>query len=423
MTNRRDISAEDPEADPTSRLLQVVRSQRVDIGRRTPSSPATGVRRSRTFSGAQLPGARLSGVDLHGAALQQVDFSDTDLHGATLYDVDFRGANLRGANLRGADLRGSILTRAWLTETDLRQADLRGVSFDNVGDMNGADLRGADLRGVTLSDAMHGARIDGLAFFRSGWSVEQLLTAQACGAQLEGLEILPPGVRRALKGSEDGLMLSFLTPLNFRDEYILRGFCCAVLGPDTPCVMQLESRREGVVVTLSGVQQTALNTLAEVLHSRAWERAPVNDAERVLHHQLYAVLPLKPLINALSALVDRMDRIERVGPGGLQNWRPPVNPHRALQHLLLQLFEPVELRWWVGGLPGGKRMMQELPPRSAAPEELAASVIQVLEKRQCLDAQLFSSLITERRSREAEIRAVARLWSIEWYVLRDHDEV
>jgi hypothetical protein len=374
------------------------------------------------FSGVVLSGARLRAADLSGAMLQRADLSGADLRGADLQGADLRGADLQGADLRGADLRGCVLDMAKMKDADLRLADLRAVSLVNVGDMDGTDLRGADLCGVDVIEAMRGARINEQTHFRSGWSSVHLVAAQACGVQVEGLDRFPQGTQHALVEAEDGLLMAFSTPLSFMDEYVLRGMICASLGGDTECTLQIRPREQGAEVRITSARHGALIDLAEALQGRAWERAPSGEAERAFNRRLFEVFPHARLINRLSALVDRLDRIALSHSSGEKSWRPPVEPRGALQHLLLSLFIPVELRWWLSCLPGGKILVRELPSQQASAAEVVAVTIQILERRQMLDATLFASLIEERRRREAEIRATARLWGVEWYAFQDQDD-
>jgi len=375
------------------------------------------------FSEVSLPGARLRAAELQGVMLQQADLTGADLRGASLRGANLQGASLRGADLRGADLRDCVVDRAELEKANLRFADLRGTSFVTVGDMTGADLRGADLRGVDVTESMRGVRIDEQTYFRSDWSAIHLVAAKACGALLEGIDRLPPGVSQELAGAERGLALHFATELNFRDQYVLQGVICAILGQDACCSLQTLPSDTGCEVRIVADVHSDLTEIAEAISGRAWERMPESDRERALNRRLFEVFPNARLINDLSALVDRLDRLSLRGPDGEATWRPPVEPQAALQHLLLKLFIPVELRWWLTSEPGGKMIVRDIPARNATHEEVVKAAIRSLQRRQRIDATLFTSLIQERRRREADIRAVARVWGIEWYALRDQDEV
>ena len=375
------------------------------------------------FFDASLTAARLPAANLRDSQIQRTELSRADLRGADLRGADLRGTVMRSADLRGADLRGARLELTRLEAADLRYADLREVSFARVSGMMDADLRGADLHGVEIVEQMRGARADEQTVYRSGWTALHLLAARACGLRLEGLDRLPPELRLQVEGTPDGLTLHFGTRLTFMDDYILRGAICAVVGSDTDCQILIQPEARGCAVSIQSSQQDGdLAELAEALHGRVWEREPADEAERSLIRRLFEVFPHARLINELSALVDRLERIEHRDHGSQMSWRPPVDPEAALQHLLLKLFIPVELRWWLACIPGGKQLVRELPPRDDSPEAVVAATIRTLARRERIDAALFSSLIDERPRREPEIRDVARLWGVEWYAFRDPDE-
>jgi hypothetical protein len=106
------------------------------------------------FSGGNLLGVILDGVDWSGANLIQAN-----LRGAELCDVDLSDALLTEAKLGGADLSG-----AYLSNADLRGADLHRASLALVN-LSGADLRGANLRKTNLSHTnFHGAEVAGATF-------------------------------------------------------------------------------------------------------------------------------------------------------------------------------------------------------------------------------------------------------------------
>lgn len=130
------------------------------------------------LSGADLNGAQLNQVNLQGAVLSGADLEWAHLQGADLREATLVGANLQGAFLGGADLRrakgswlafnqegGSWVDRhggasshgvnfqgAHLEEADLRGADLREADFCGAF-LVGADLRTADLRSANLEQA------------------------------------------------------------------------------------------------------------------------------------------------------------------------------------------------------------------------------------------------------------------------------
>jgi len=94
------------------------------------------------LSQADLSGANLSGADLSGADLLLTDFSDADFSGADLSVADLSGANLSNAKLQAASLPQTDLSGADLSKSDLSRTDL-----------SGADLSKSDLSGANFSQA------------------------------------------------------------------------------------------------------------------------------------------------------------------------------------------------------------------------------------------------------------------------------
>ena len=116
----------------------------------------------RSFDGAileraNLSGAVLSGADLYKANLSRADLRGADLSGANLHRANLSGANLHGANLCGAELPQASLRWADLGGADLGGADLRRANLREAdlqrADLGGAHLYWADLREADLSGA------------------------------------------------------------------------------------------------------------------------------------------------------------------------------------------------------------------------------------------------------------------------------
>ncbi|WP_437913826.1 DUF2169 domain-containing protein [Sorangium sp. So ce302] len=144
-------AALDPDAMARARIV-------VELARDTGESLAR-----RDFTGVNLSGMRLSGVDFSWAFLESADLSGCDLSGANLEgavlaranlrSADLRGARLRGANLGGATLHDAALDRADLEGAVLNGADLAGARLPSAN-LTGADLMEAKLGGIDLSDAV-----------------------------------------------------------------------------------------------------------------------------------------------------------------------------------------------------------------------------------------------------------------------------
>jgi uncharacterized protein YjbI with pentapeptide repeats len=92
----------------------------------------------------------LTGADIHGMSLYDVDFLQADLCGAILFDADLRQADLREAVLSDANLQGATLYEADLSQADAQKADLQRTDLCKV------NLRQANLRGANLNHAVIG---------------------------------------------------------------------------------------------------------------------------------------------------------------------------------------------------------------------------------------------------------------------------
>lgn len=84
--------------------------------------------RHANLSSATLNGANLNGTHLFGANLSDAQLSGADLSEANLSEADLSGANLSDAILRGAVLHGAKLREA----ASLSGIDLNGAAIDEV---------------------------------------------------------------------------------------------------------------------------------------------------------------------------------------------------------------------------------------------------------------------------------------------------
>jgi hypothetical protein len=89
--------------------------------------------------------ANLTGADLSGLSLIQVDFT-----GAVLKNANLQHADLTQATLDGADLSGANLTDATMIQVTAKGAKLVGANLSGV-DLSQADLTNADLSKANLS--------------------------------------------------------------------------------------------------------------------------------------------------------------------------------------------------------------------------------------------------------------------------------
>ena len=120
-------------------------------------------------SGPDLAGKHLTSSDLssHTSGLQCANLTGADLSGLSLAQVDFTGAVMRDANLQQADLTqatldqadlsGANLSNATMTQVSARHAKLVGAELAHAdltqADLTGADLAKANLSGTTFTQA------------------------------------------------------------------------------------------------------------------------------------------------------------------------------------------------------------------------------------------------------------------------------
>jgi uncharacterized protein YjbI with pentapeptide repeats len=91
----------------------------------------------RDHSGADLRGAKLYDLDLHGKVFRDANLSRGDLTACNLIGADLSGADLTatfltGAQLNGANLRGANLTAVYALATDFGDAEMGGAILDRV---------------------------------------------------------------------------------------------------------------------------------------------------------------------------------------------------------------------------------------------------------------------------------------------------
>jgi uncharacterized protein YjbI with pentapeptide repeats len=96
--------------------------------------------------------ANLTGADLSGLSLAQVDFT-----GAVMRDANLQHADLSQATLDQADLSGANLSNAQMIQVSAKDAKLVGAQLGHAdftqADLTGADLAKANLSGTTFTQA------------------------------------------------------------------------------------------------------------------------------------------------------------------------------------------------------------------------------------------------------------------------------
>ena len=156
-----------------------------------------------------LRGTQLAGANLSAANLTNADLSDANLAKAELVGARLDGANLNRAGLDGAQLSGAFLSDALLAEATLRNCDLRSAWLVGAR-LQHADLSGSDLTGATLTFAwlwntnlsqttlvkaklgnsyLGGARLDDADLTGANLSAAQLLGTSLKRARLIGCNV------------------------------------------------------------------------------------------------------------------------------------------------------------------------------------------------------------------------------------------
>ncbi|RQO43181.1 hypothetical protein DBV14_26190 [Variovorax sp. KBW07] len=112
------------------------------------------------FTGWDLSGANLAGLDLKGAQLgeallENANLTGTELGGADLHGAVLAHATLQSTQLDGANLQGANLGGARLSKVNFAGADLGGATFDDAR-LSDIDMRGARLDGIRLGQAQLG---------------------------------------------------------------------------------------------------------------------------------------------------------------------------------------------------------------------------------------------------------------------------
>ena len=143
----------------------------------------------RLFETYECVRCDLSGVDLTGEDLQDVNLEGANLQNAILTDANLEGAYLLGANLDNALLDG----------VSLRAADLPYTSLVKVN-LEEADLSGANLQKTNLSEAiLAGAEISSFTNLKQA----NLQNADLFEARLEGVDLSGANLAMAdLEGAE-----------------------------------------------------------------------------------------------------------------------------------------------------------------------------------------------------------------------------
>lgn len=128
----------------------------------------------------------LSGSDLAGATLFNVDFSGTDLRDSKLQGANFEKATLIRAALSGSDATGADFSRVEAYRTTFANMVAKGANFSSAelqrADFSGADLEGANFNKSELGRAVfNDALLTGASFQFANLSRVELAKARYGG--------------------------------------------------------------------------------------------------------------------------------------------------------------------------------------------------------------------------------------------------
>lgn len=108
------------------------------------------------FRGMYLRDARLNGVNLSLANLEDADLTEANLEGVDLSSANLAEANLSKANLKKANLISANLARADMSRANMSDANLRNSDlFDtnlSLACLSGSDLRYAEIGTANLTN-------------------------------------------------------------------------------------------------------------------------------------------------------------------------------------------------------------------------------------------------------------------------------
>lgn len=118
--------------------------------------------------------ADLSGRDLGGLNLAELDFKGADLSSSNLFGADLTDSNFEDANLSGVTLDRAVLVRVQFSNANLSRASIRRPSVSSDLRFDSRELpvfRKANLAGVQLTARLEGADFSGADLSNASFSL------------------------------------------------------------------------------------------------------------------------------------------------------------------------------------------------------------------------------------------------------------
>jgi uncharacterized protein YjbI with pentapeptide repeats len=149
------------------------------------------------------------GIDWTECDKKLIILSGSDLNGATLVDVDFTSTDLRGTNLLAANLEKATLVRASLAD-----AKARGAKFDRILAYR-TNFSGIDARGATFASAeIQRSNFTNAVLADVDFTKAELGRADFSGADITGTRFALANLARA-----DFSKAKFAGPIDFAGSF------------------------------------------------------------------------------------------------------------------------------------------------------------------------------------------------------------
>ncbi|MBB96315.1 MAG: hypothetical protein CML68_17190 [Rhodobacteraceae bacterium] len=161
-----------------------------------------------SLDGANFKRANLSRSDFRNAKIREVDFSSASLQDANFSESFVQGTSFDGANMNGADLRETTMQKpsfsfAKMQNTDLSNSDLIEANF-RLAELQNSDFRNSTLKKANFISAnlqqanLQGAELDSAKFQKANMTGARLQLAEMQNAELHRTHLRTANLTDAL---------------------------------------------------------------------------------------------------------------------------------------------------------------------------------------------------------------------------------